>query len=129
MPALCASLAILFMTFIFWPIGWFVRRKYGAQLALAPKSLGAYRAVRIMAGLDLAMMLGWGMLVTSLLGALDGAPTAFDPMLWALQIGGAIVFVGAVGIAGWNAWLTWTDGRRWARKTWSVLVLLSTLLL
>lgn len=129
LPALCASLAVLFLTFIFWPIGWFTRRKYGAQLALAPRSVGVYRATRIMAGLDLAVLIGWGVLLTSILGALDGAPTAFDPMLWLLQIAGAIVFVGAVGIAGWNAYLTWTDGRRWARKAWSVLVLLSTLML
>jgi hypothetical protein len=50
-------------------------------------------------------------------------------MLWTLQAAGAIIFVGAVGIAGWNAYLTWTDGRGWARKLWSVLVLLSTLML
>jgi len=129
MPSLYASLAVLFLTFIFWPIGWFTRRKYAARLAIAPKSLGAYRATRIMAGLDLAVLLGWAMLLTSILGALDGAPTAFDTMLWVLQVAGAVVFVGAVGIAGWNAYLTWTDGRRWARKLWSVLVLLSTLML
>jgi hypothetical protein len=129
MPALFASLAVLFLTFLFWPIGWFVRRKYAAPLALTGRSRGAYRAVRIMAGLDLLVLLGWAMLVSSILGALDGAPTAFDAMLWLLQIASAIVFVGAVGIAGWNAYLTWTDGRRWARKTWSILVLLSTLML
>jgi CubicO group peptidase (beta-lactamase class C family) len=129
MPLLLASIAVLFLTFLFWPVGWFVRRKYAAPLALTGRSRGAYRAVRIMAGLDLAVLLGWAMLVSSILGALDGAPTAFDPMLWLLQIASAIVFVGAVGIAGWNAYLTWTDGRRWARKTWSVLVLLSTLML
>jgi CubicO group peptidase (beta-lactamase class C family) len=129
LPSLYLSLTVLFLTFIFWPIGWLVRRKYGAQLAIAPRSLGAYRATRIVAGLDLAVLIGWAVLATSLLGALDGAPTAFDPALWALQIIGAIVFIGAVGVSGWNAWLTWTDGRGWARRVWSVLVLLSTLLL
>jgi hypothetical protein len=129
LPALYLSLAVLFLTFIFWPIGWFTRRKYGAQLALTGRSRDLYRATRIMAGLDLAVLIGWGVLLTSILGALDGAPTAFDSMLWLLQIASAIVFVGAVGIAGWNAYLTWTDGRRWARKAWSALVLLSTLLL
>jgi len=129
MPALCVSLAVLFLTFLFWPIGWFTRRKYGAKLALAGRSVGVYRATRIMAGLDLAVILGWAVVLTSLLGTLDGAPTAFDGTLWLLQIASAIVFVGAAGIAGWNAYMTWTDGRRWARKTWSVLVLLSTLML
>ena len=129
MPALCAAIAVLFLTFIFWPIGWFTRRKYGAKLALSGRSVTAYRAVRIMSGLDLAVLAGWMLLVTSMLGSLDGNPAAFDGMLWLLQIAGALVFVGAAGIAGWNLYLTWTDGRRWARKLWSVLVLLSTLLL
>jgi len=30
--------------------------------------------------------------------------------------------------AGWNLWATWTDGRRWLRKIWSVLILLATLM-
>jgi CubicO group peptidase (beta-lactamase class C family) len=129
MPSLYASLAVLFLTFIFWPIGWFVRRRYAAPLNLKGRSLGVYRATRIMAGLDLAVLIGWGVLATSLLGSLAGNPAAADPALWVLQVVGAIVFVGAVGIAGWNVWLTWTDGRRWARKAWSLLVLLSMLLL
>jgi hypothetical protein len=50
-----------------------------------------------------------------------------DALLWFLQIASAVVFVGAVGITGWNAWLTWTDGRHWARRLWSAAVLLATL--
>ena len=42
--------------------------------------------------------------------------------------GRVIVFVGAIVVSARNAQLTWTDGRRWPRKTWSVLVLLATVI-
>ena len=37
--------------------------------------------------------------------------------------------MGAVGIAAWNAWLTWRDGRRWTARAWSVLFVLATLVI
>jgi len=129
MPGLYLSIAILLLTFLFWPIAWFVRRKYASPLTLTGRSRGLYRATRVMAGLDLAMLVGWAMVVSSLLRAQSGDPAEFDSTLWLLQIAGAIIFVGAVGIAAWNAWLTWTDGRRWTNKVWSILVLLATLML
>ena len=126
-PALYASLIVLLLTFLYWPATWFLRRRYKAPLAVSGRSRAAYRATRIMAGLDVAVLLGWGVLVTVLFASLDRLTASMDPILWLLQIAGAIVFVGAVGIAGWNAWLTWKDGRRWTRKLWSVLVLLATI--
>lgn len=125
-PALYASLVVLLLTFLYWPATWFLRRRYKAPLAVSGRSRAAYRATRIMAGLDIAVLLAWGVLVTMLFASLDRLTASMDPILWLLQIAGAIVFVGAVGIAAWNAWLTWKDGRRWTRKLWSVLVLLAT---
>jgi uncharacterized membrane protein len=81
-----------------------------------------------MAGLVLAVLAGWAGLITVLFGDISTMTASADLWLWLLQILGAIVFVGAVGIAAWNAWLTWRDGRRWTRKLWSVLVLLATLI-
>jgi hypothetical protein len=46
--------------------------------------------------------------------------------LWLLQHRWRDHLPRALLVAGWNAWLTWTDGRRWARKTWSVLLVLAT---
>lgn len=126
-PALYASLIVLLLTFLYWPATWFLRRRYRAPLAVSGRSRSAYRATRIMAGLDIAVLLAWGVLITVLFASLDRLTASMDPILWLLQIAGAIVFVGAVGIAAWNAWLTWQDGRRWTRKLWSVLVLLATI--
>lgn len=128
-PAVSASLAVLLVTFLFWPAAWFARRRYGASIALAGPSLIAYRATRIIAGLAVAVMAGWALLVASLVPALPDDPDAYDTALSILQPATAIILAGAVAIAAWNLWLTWTDGRRWPRKLWSVLVFVSASML
>jgi len=52
-----------------------------------------------------------------------------DGIMLALQGLGWIVLPLALAAAGWNLWLTWTDGRGWARKLWSVVLTLAILLL
>ena len=125
-PAFYTSLGVLLLTVLYWPASWYIRRRFGAKIAATGSSLKAYRATRIMALLVLVVFGGWIGLVTLLFGE-SGLAGGGNAWLWLLQIGGAIVFVGAVGIAAWNLWLTWRDGRRWTRKLWSVLVLLATL--
>lgn len=127
LPVLYLSLAVLLLTFLYWPVSWLTRRHYGSELTVTGQARRAYRATRIMAGLDLAVLIGWAAFVVALLGDTSALSSSSDIWLWLLQIAGAIVFVGAVGIAGWNAWLTWRDGRRWTRKLWSALVLLATI--
>jgi hypothetical protein len=121
------SLAVLLLTFLSWPTAWFLRRHYGQALAVTGRARKAYRATRIMAGLNVVLLAGWAMFVMAMFGGLERPTPGLDARLWLLQIASAVVFVGAVGIAGWNAWLTWTDGRHWARKLWNVAVLLATL--
>jgi len=126
-PALYASLAVLLLTFLYWPATWWLRRRYQSPLKVEGRARRAYRATRIMAGLDVALLAGWAVAVTMLFAELERLSAGTDGVLWLLQIASAIVFVGAVGIAGWNAVLTWRGGRRWTAKLWSVLVLLATL--
>ena len=64
-----------------------------------------------------------------MLSNLKNATDSSDPWLWLLQVLGAVVFVAAVLVSGWNLRLTWTDGRNSLRKIWSVLVVASTLLI
>jgi uncharacterized membrane protein len=46
-----------------------------------------------------------------------------------LQVVGLIAFLCAVVFAGWNAWLTWRDGRRWTAKTWNTLIAVSAVVM
>jgi len=126
-PALYLSMAVLLLTFLYWPATWFVRRRYASAAGGRGPALRAYRATRIMALAVLAMLGTWTWFVTTAFSDLSMLSSGTDALLWLLQIVGAIVFVGAVGVAGWNAWLTWRDGRVWTRRVWSVLVLLAAL--
>lgn len=126
LPAFYASMGILLLTFLYWPVGWAIRRRYAAPVKVSGAALKAYRATRIMALLVLLVVVGWAALIVTLFGDISKLTAGSDIWLWLLQIFGAVVFVGAVGIAAWNAYLTWTDGRGWGRKGWGVLVLLAT---
>ena len=128
-PVLYLSLAILALTFLYWPAAWFVRRRYRAPLAVDGRARQAYRATRLMAGLDVAIIAGWFVAVTVLFGNYNRLNDGSNGLLLFLQLATAVIAVGAVGIAGWNLLLTWRDGRRWTRKLWSVLVFLATLAL
>jgi hypothetical protein len=124
-PAVYASLAILLLTALSWPVRWFVRRRYQAEAARPGTALKAYRANRVMALLVLAVLGGWVALISILFGDISNMTGGADLWLWLLQIGGVIVFVGAVGIAAWNVWLSVRERRHWSRVTWNVLVLLA----
>ncbi len=124
-PAIYASIAVLLLTVLAWPAGWWIRRRYQAASMVGGWSLRAARATRIMALADLLMLGGWFWLISVLFG--DVAPG--DAVLLLAEVTSAVVFVGAVGISGWNAWLALRDRRPWTRKLWAVLVLLATLVL
>lgn len=128
-PAVGLACIILFLTFAYWPISWLIRRKYGADLGVTGTARKAYRATRIMVGAALAVMVGWFLIVSVMLEDVSKLNRSGDLMLWTAQLLGAVVFVGTVAVTGWNAWLTWKSAARWTRKLWSLLVLLSALLL
>lgn len=127
-PLLYASIAVLALTFLYWPFTWFVRRHYKAPLLVEGHARRAYRATRIMAGLDVLLVVAWLTAITVLFGDLSRLSDASNAPLMLLQVATAIITVGAVGIAGWNAWLSWHDGRRWTRKVWSMLIFLAALM-
>ena len=127
-PVLYLSLTILFLALLIWPIAWIARRVFKAASPLSGRSLKAYRASRLMAGLTVGLLIGWMVALQTVLSDSDASAGGGDGLLMTLQVLGILIFVGAVLTAGWNLWQTWTDGRRWLRKLWSVLILLATLM-
>lgn len=121
------SLGVLALTLLSWPVAWFARRRFNAPMPLSGSALRAYRATRLVSGLVILVLVGWMVAISMLFGNVENFAGSFDVLLWLLQIGGVIVFVGGVAVAGWNAWLTWHDGRGWKAKTWSVLVVVAAL--
>jgi uncharacterized membrane protein len=129
LPAMIASIGVLLLTFLYWPVVALVRRRYKASVDISGKALLASRASRIGAGLLLALLVGWVVGMIQLTASAAALAGAMDGVMLLLQGLGWVVFPVAVATAAWNFWLTWTDGRSWARKLWSALLLLSTLLL
>lgn len=129
LPAVVASLSVLLLTFFYWPVVALVRRRYKAAPDISGKALAASRAARAGAGLLLALMVGWGVGIAKLTSSAAAMAGGMDGVLMLLQGLTWVVLAIAVLTAGWNLWLTWTDGRGWARKLWSVLILLASLVL
>jgi CubicO group peptidase (beta-lactamase class C family) len=129
LPALYASLAILLLTFLQWPVAAWTRRTYKAPHPLDSAALRASRAVRLMAGATFALLAGWAITTISALGSPDALAGGLDGAFWFFQIAGVVLLFGMPLIAGWNLWLTWRDGRPWTRKVWALLILLAALLI
>jgi CubicO group peptidase (beta-lactamase class C family) len=129
LPALYTGLAVLLLSFLALPVGWFCRRKYGVAPLPAGKARSAARATQIGAGLSLGVLIGWVAMFMAMLSSLKYATAISDPYLWLLQGLGVLVFVGTIVAGGRNAQLALTDGRSRWRKLWSVLVLASSLVL
>ncbi len=133
LPSLAAALSILLLSLLYWPASWLVRRHYRAAWPIIGPSRHAYRLSRLFAGLTLAVIIGWVVTVSRMLANTDALTGRSDTMLWVLQGCGLLVFVLAVLVTGWNAWLAWrrTDRRagRWTGRIWSVLMVLSSLMI
>ena len=125
-PALCASLAALLLTVVFWPVNAIVRRRFRARLDLPAPALRAYRAGKLGALLALAAFLTWTVSVISMFGDLNKTTSAFDPVIRFCQIFGFVAFIGGFLLTLWNLKAVWTGQRRWPAKLWSVVLVLST---
>ena len=124
MPALLFGIAVVLLTALAWPIGWFTRRRYGAQLALQGEALRTYRTVRGFSWLVLLVLVGWAVVITGLEDFESHGST--DWLILLLQFLGTLAFFGLFGLALWNAWLAWRDKRGWFARGWSVLLVLGS---
>ncbi len=126
-PLLLASLSALLATALLWPVRAIVRRNYGASLTLEPRALRAYRLSRIAAIAIILALAGWALGLTAMLGDLGKLTDGLDPLLWFLEIFGAIAFVGGAAVMLWNLWVVWSGKRRWQAKVWTIVLALSSL--
>jgi CubicO group peptidase (beta-lactamase class C family) len=129
LPAASVAIGVLFLTVLFWPIGWFARRKYRAAFPLSGTALRGYKWTRWATLAVVLVLIGWMAIIGALFANLENTAGAFDAFMLILQVVGLIAFIAAVVITGWNAWLTWRDGRKWTAKTWNTLIALSSCVL
>jgi hypothetical protein len=127
LPLMIAGIVVIFLTALFWPVRWLVRRKFGATLALERRELQSYRLVRTFAWLMILALVGW-LVVMSSLGDLSRMSSALDPILYATEIFTIIAFVGGLVVVLWDLWLVWRGKRRWPAKVWSIVLVLAVLI-
>jgi len=125
-PALCVSLAALFLTVVFWPVNAIVRRRFRTRLDLPAPALRAYRAGKLGALLVFSAFIAWTLSVVSMFSDLNKTTAAFDPVIRFCQVFGFVAFIGGFALALWNLWSVWTGKRRWPAKLWSVVLVFST---
>jgi CubicO group peptidase (beta-lactamase class C family) len=127
-PLFMASFAAMLLTVLVWPAAAIVRRRYQAPLALDPGSRRAYLASRIGAVATVAALAVWGLFMVLILkdtGTLGGR---LDPLLVLAQILSIVAFIGGLAVMLWNLTAVWRGQRRWPAKVWSVVLVLSSVL-
>ncbi|MFN2399373.1 MAG: hypothetical protein ABR543_12125 [Gemmatimonadaceae bacterium] len=128
-PLFVAALVALLLTAVFWPVAAIVRRRYGATFALTGRDARAHRLVRIAAVASVVTLAGWAGTVMAFSLNLGLLSPKIDWWFWILQIASLVVFIGALLIALWHAWVVWTGTRRWYAKLWSAVLLVACLAL
>jgi CubicO group peptidase (beta-lactamase class C family) len=126
-PLLVASLAALCATALLWPVRALVRRSYRAPATLDARSLRAYRLSRIAAIAIIAALVGWALALTKMLGDLGNLTDRLDPLIWFLEIFGAVAFIGGAALMLWNLRVVWRGERSWQAKVWTIVLALSSL--
>ena len=119
----------LLLTAIAWPASALARRRYGVKTDLAPAALKSYRLTRGFAALCVAVMVGWFLFATKLLSDFSSLSGELDGVLIALQILTPIAFFGLLGSALWNIRHVWTSKRGRFAKFWSIVMLMSAVVL
>ena len=129
MPLLVASLLVLLLTVLAWPVSALVRRYYGASYRLSGTDARMHRWVRIAALLVLLAMGGMLGFVVAMLSTLEMTSPGSDGMIIALRLFATVVLpLGAV-VAVWNAWHVLHARRRLLAKLWALLLALACLFL
>ncbi|QAY78001.1 class A beta-lactamase-related serine hydrolase [Sphingosinicella sp. BN140058] len=126
-PLLIASIVILLLTVLLWPVRALVRRHFGAKLALEGPLRRAHLYSRLAALAILLALVGWAAAITVMMGDIVNLSAATDPIIWLLQIFTILALIGGFLVLAWNVWVTWRGGRRWPAKVWSVALLLAAI--
>ena len=127
MPLLAASLGILLLTVLAWPVSALVRRYYRAPYRLVGIDARAHRLVRIAALLVLVAMGAMLGLVVAMLGKLALTSPDSDGLIIALRLFATVVLPLGAAVAAWNAWHVLRGRRRLLAKLWAVLLALACL--
>lgn len=129
LPLLVASLVVLLLTVLAWPVSALVRRYYGVPYALSGTDARAHRLVRL-AALAVLLSVGGALgFVVAMLSDLEMTGASSDLWINLLRLFATVALPVGAAIAVWNAWQVLRGRRRWLAKLWALLLALSCLFL
>jgi CubicO group peptidase (beta-lactamase class C family) len=122
MPATVASLVVLALTVVFWPVAALVRRRYSRPLPFSGAEAKAYRWGRVGALLSLVAIGGWIGAILGMFSDLKLLSSRFDWLVMLLHVVGTIaVFAGLVLLVR-HLLVVWKAPKRRLGKLWAVLL-------
>ena len=127
MPLVAASLAILLLTVLAWPVSAMVRRYYRVPYGLSGRDARAHRLARIAALLVLLAMGGAIGLVVAMMSQLELTSPGSDGLVIAVRLFATVVLPLGAAVSIWNAWQVLRSRRRIGAKLWSLLLALACL--
>ncbi|WP_445191574.1 serine hydrolase domain-containing protein [Sphingomonas sp. Tas61C01] len=122
-----ASVAVLLLTILFWPVGWWVRRRHAA----GPVATGRVARVRLLTRLaalaDLIYLFGWYRVLAPILDTrVEVYNNGLDGTIRLLQVA-ALIPIAAAAIGIWNIVVNLRQPFGWGVKLRAVLVGLALL--
>lgn len=126
MPLFVASFVAMLLTALVWPAAASVRRRYHAPLALDAGSMRAYLWSRLGALATVVALGVWTVFLILIIkdtGTLGGR---LDPLLILAQLLSIVALIGGLAVMLWNLAAVWRGQRRWPAKTWSIVLVLSS---
>jgi CubicO group peptidase (beta-lactamase class C family) len=115
---LCASIAILLIVVILWPVSALLRWKYRQPSTLAGKELLVTRVLRVAALIDVVYLLAWIVPVSPILSNhIEAYSDSLDLYIRLLQVGGLLVIAAAVA----GIWAACQKSQKWTTAVWHVL--------
>ena len=116
-----ASLGVIVLTLLLWPVGAMIRRHYGKPLALNPEA----RRLRMLTHITCFLFVAFGLGlvgITKMGEEPGGLSEAVDKWIHLLQVVGVLSGIGAL-VATYNSFKSWKDGEQWFwNKVWNTLL-------
>jgi CubicO group peptidase (beta-lactamase class C family) len=126
-PALVASLMVLLLTGLSWPIAAIARKNYGVRFDLTGRPAIAYRLLRALSLVLCVVFIAFPLSLLTMAGDLSNFSSATDGTMLFFQAAVTVAVIATTLAAAWNAILIWRGQRGRFAKFWSLVVLASCL--
>lgn len=126
-PLLVASLLVLALTVLAWPVSAMVRRYYRVPYRLAGADARMHRRSRIAALAVLLALGGTLAFVVAMLNSLEMTSPDSDGIIIALRLFATVALPLGAAVGVWNAWHVLRAPRRLLARLWALLLALACL--